>query len=221
MAVTVAARPTLHYVYDPLCGWCYAAAPLVQAAEALPGLALALHGGGMLAGTGRRTVTPQWRDYVIPHDRRIAALSGQPFGAAYFDGLLRDNRVVLDSVPPTTAVLAAQALAGRGPEMLRRLQRGHYAEGLRITDAPVLGRLAQEIGLDAGAFAEAFAQSEGAPTQRHIDDSRQWLERAGGQGFPTFALERPGTAALEPLNIGPWLGRAGDWQAYLGGLLDA
>ncbi len=24
--------PILHYVYDPLCGWCYAAEPLVRAA---------------------------------------------------------------------------------------------------------------------------------------------------------------------------------------------
>ena len=24
----------LHYIYDPLCGWCYGAKPLVQAAQA-------------------------------------------------------------------------------------------------------------------------------------------------------------------------------------------
>ena len=26
---------TLHYIYDPLCGWCYGAKPLVQAAQAV------------------------------------------------------------------------------------------------------------------------------------------------------------------------------------------
>ena len=26
---------TLHYVYDPLCGWCYGAAPLLEAAADL------------------------------------------------------------------------------------------------------------------------------------------------------------------------------------------
>ena len=25
---------TLHYIYDPLCGWCYGAKPLIQAAQA-------------------------------------------------------------------------------------------------------------------------------------------------------------------------------------------
>lgn len=28
---------TLHYIFDPLCGWCYGAAPLVKAAQSLPG----------------------------------------------------------------------------------------------------------------------------------------------------------------------------------------
>lgn len=41
---------TLHYIFDPLCGWCYGAAPLVEAARTVPGLAVAFHGGGMLAG---------------------------------------------------------------------------------------------------------------------------------------------------------------------------
>lgn len=66
------AMPKLHYIFDPLCGWCYAAAPLVEAAEELPGLAIELHAGGMLSGYYRRLITPQWQEYVIPHDRRIA-----------------------------------------------------------------------------------------------------------------------------------------------------
>ena len=35
---------TLHYIYDPFCGWCYAAAPLVKAAREI--LPVRLHGGG-------------------------------------------------------------------------------------------------------------------------------------------------------------------------------
>ena len=25
---------TLHYIYDPMCGWCYGAEPLIEAARA-------------------------------------------------------------------------------------------------------------------------------------------------------------------------------------------
>ena len=205
---------TLHYVFDPLCGWCYAAAPLIVAARRVPGLAIALHGGGMMTGANRRPVTSQWRDYVIPHDRRIAQLTGQPFGEAYFDGLLRDPAAVMDSEPPTTAILAAEALAGRGLDLLQHLQRAHYVEGRRIADAAVLRELATGIGLDSDRFDAEYARQAGAATRQHIAASRALLARAGGSGFPTFALDR-GDGRLERLDAGACLGRPGDWQQQL------
>lgn len=207
-------RATLHYVFDPLCGWCYAAEPLVEAARGVPGLSVEFHGGGMMTGPNRRKITPEWRDYVMPHDHRIAQLSGQPFGAAYFDGLLNDSGALLDSAPPLTAILAAQAEAGRGLDMIRRVQRAHYVEGRRIADAAVLHELATEIGLDPATFAEAFDYLSGEATQRHVADSRRWLARAGGQGFPTFALELPGSRLIA-LDTGRYLGKPDAWATQL------
>ena len=206
---------TLHYIFDPMCGWCYAAAPLVDAARNVPGLEVAFHGGGMMTGANRRAITPQWRDYVLPHDRRIAELTGQPFGEAYFEGLLRDIGAVMDSEPPTTAVLAAEALrAGGGLDMTHRLQRAHYVEGRRIADVQVLAAIAKELGFDPEAFASAFARLSGEATSRHMAESRQLLQRAGGQGFPTFVLaQADGTASR--IEIGPWLGRTEEWKAQL------
>ena len=178
-----ASSPILHYIYDPLCGWCYSAAPLVDAARAVPGLAIAIHGGGMMAGSNRQPVTDALRRYVMPHDERIAGLSGQPFGADYFDGLLRDGGAVFDSEPPTTAILAAENLAGRGLDLLKRIQRAHYVEGRRIADPAVLRDLAAEIGLDADAYAAAQADAAGAATLDHIAQSRRLLSQIGGSGF--------------------------------------
>lgn len=219
MDTTSAAALTLHYLYDPLCGWCYAAAPLVQAARELPGLQLQAHGGGMLTGANRRPVTPQWRDHVLPHDRRIAELTRQPFGEAYVEGLLRDTGAMLDSAPPITAVLAAQELAGRGLDMIERVQRAHYVEGRRIADPAVLQALAEELGLPAPAFAEATQRLTGAATQAHIDESRRWLARAQGSGFPTFAIQDTG-GALEVLGTGHWLGRPAAWRVHLQGRVE-
>ncbi|MBI0550673.1 DsbA family protein, partial [Pectobacterium parmentieri] len=116
----------LHYIYDPLCGWCYGAAPLALAAQEIDGLELILHGGGMMTGSNSRTITPEWHDYVIPHDRRIAQLTGQTFGEDYYEGLLRDTSVVLDSAPPTAAVLAAEAMDDKGMAMLYQIEQAHY-----------------------------------------------------------------------------------------------
>ncbi|WP_257386190.1 DsbA family protein [Tahibacter caeni] len=215
---TTAVSPRLHYIYDPLCGWCYAAAPLIHAAADIAGLAIELHAGGLLVGEHRRAITPQWRDYVLPHDRRIAELTGQPFGAAYTDGLLCDTAYVLDSEPPISAVLAARVLAGgagrAGLALLERLQRAHYVEGLRIADPVVLTELAVELGYAATAFADACRQMAGAIAQAHIAASRRLLQRVGGQGFPTVALSLAGEAP-QRIDIGRFLGRVDDWRAQL------
>ncbi len=213
-----ASSPTLHYIHDPLCGWCYAAAPLVDAARSVPGLAIDLHAGGMLSGANARRIDARWRDYVMPHDRRIAQVSGQPFGDAYFEGLLRDTTAVMDSTPPIAAVLAAEELAGRGLDLLHRLQRAHYVEGRRIADADTLRALATDIGLDGEAFAAAMRRLEGEPAARHIEESRRLLSAVGGHGFPTFALERPGQG-WSVLDIGPYLGRPAAWRDHLASLL--
>ncbi|WP_024302615.1 DsbA family protein [Pseudogulbenkiania sp. MAI-1] len=203
----------LHYLYDPLCGWCYGAAPLIEAARAIPGLRVELHGGGMMAGANRQPASEALRNYVMPHDHRIAALTGQAFGADYFDGLLRDSGAVFDSAPPTTAILAAEALGGRGADLLKRIQIAHYVEGRRIADTEVLGQLAAGIGLDPAAFAAEFARQDGAATQAHITASRHLLSRVGGRGFPTFALQLGET--LTVLDAGRFLGQPAAWRAFL------
>jgi putative protein-disulfide isomerase len=78
----------LHYLYDPLCGWCYAAAPLLDAVtRRLPELPVRLHGGGLFSG---QSITPGLATHIREHDARIARLSGQPFGEPYLQGLLND-----------------------------------------------------------------------------------------------------------------------------------
>lgn len=207
--------PTLHYLYDPLCGWCWGAAPLLQAASELPGVELRLHGGGLFAGAARRPVTPELRAYVGPHDRRIAELSGQSFGSRYIDGLLKDPGAMLDSEPPITAVLAAQDLEPQaGPALLARIQRAHYVEGQHIAEPMVLSALAREQGLDGAAFEAAYQRLAGAPTRAHLRAARELLRRAGGQGFPSLVLEQP-DRPLRPLEIGLFYGRRQAWQLHL------
>lgn len=194
---------TLHYIHDPLCGWCYGAAPLVKAARAV--LPVQAHGGGMMAGPARRPVTADLRAFVLPHDRRIAQRTGQPFGPAYADGLLHDTSAVLDSEPPIAAMLAADRLAGRGLDMLARLQTAHYVEGRRIADGTVIEDLAEEIGLDRPAFAQALREAQAAQVQQHIGQTRALMRRLDVHGFPGFVLE--GEGGWRTVDIGPFLGQ--------------
>lgn len=205
---------TLHYIYDPLCGWCYGAAPLAQAAHAQLGDNLVLHGGGMMTGSNRRHITSQWHDHVMPHDRRIAALTGQPFGRPYFDQLLRDTSVMLDSAPPTAAILAAARMAGKGPDMLHRLQKAHYEEGRKIADLQVLSACAVEIGLDGERFNNEYAFVCADGLTQHFADSRALLAKVAGHGFPTFALENT-DGHWQRIETGDFLGKVDAWRAFL------
>ena len=210
----------LHYVFDPLCGWCYAAAPLVKAAREVPGIQVQWHAGGMLTGPHTRTITEDWREKVMASDQRIAEMTGQPFGEGYFNGLLNDIGAHLDSEPPTTALLAAEALAGQGLEMLSAEQKAHYVDGLRISEPAVLRELASSIGLDSAAYDTAYAEQSGGATQKHIAESRQWLNMLQGKGFPTIGLEfdhpeQAGQRAVQRIEIGEWLGDVEGWKQQL------
>jgi len=212
----VNATATLHYIHDPLCGWCYAAAPLVAAARPL--LPVQAHGGGLMTGPRRKPVTPELRNFVMPHDRRIAQASGQPFGEGYFEGLLRDPQAVFDSAPPISALLAADAQGGRGLDLLARMQRAHYVEGRRIAEPAVLAELAADIGLDRSAFESAYGDAAGAATEAHIAASRALLARVGGQGFPTMVLEQGGAMTLlDPMSF---LGRPERWREQLSAAIE-
>lgn len=203
----------LHYIFDPLCGWCYGAAPLIHAAQDIPNLTLVLHGGGMMSGANRRQIDSQWRGYVMPHDRRIAQLTGQTFGDDYFNKLLNDTSVIMDSTPPIAAILAAEELAGRGAEMLHRIQHAHYVEGRRIADTRVLTELAVELGLSSDTFIHAYNTALITSSQ-HIAESRTLLAKVHGHGFPTFALEDE-QGNITSLPASEYYGNPSGWRELL------
>lgn len=183
----------LHYIHDPLCGWCYAAQPLIGAAlEKLGGrLQLRLHGGALFGEP--RALDSGLAEHILQADERIAQLSGQPFGKPYREGLLAEQGTMLYSLPPIAAVLAAEALdPAQAYPMLAAIQRAHYQRGLRVVEPSVLAELAEEIGLDGARFAQAFAAANGAALYDHVQASRRLLGDVGGQGFPTLALEQKG-----------------------------
>lgn len=194
-------QTTLHYVYDPLCGWCYGAAPLLQAAATIAGLKIELHAGGLWLGSRRQPMGEALRDYVRPHDQRIEALTGQHFGERYFNELLLREGCLLDSDPPIRAVLAVTALGGDGLVMLHRIQQSHYRDGIWIGEPAFLATLAAEQGISAEEFQQVYLQ---APLLQHLADSQGWMKRLGGQGYPTLGIERGGK--LERIEVNQYLG---------------
>jgi putative protein-disulfide isomerase len=175
----------LHYIYDPLCGWCYGAEPLAWAASTVDDLDIQLHAGALWP---QPTQLPEnTRRYIQQADARIAQMSGQKFGSPYLDGLLLDPTMVLDSRPTIAAVLAAQSLdSDQGLPMLKGIQHAHYEQGRRVVEEDTLCDIAAECGLDRDAFRAALRD---VAVDAHIEEARQLMAQVGAQGFPTFLLQ--------------------------------
>jgi putative protein-disulfide isomerase len=200
---------TLHYIYDPLCGWCYGAEPLVWAAANVDGLALRMHAGGLWPQPTR--LPDHMRRYIQQADARVGQMSGQPYGEPYLNGLLLDPELVLESRPVIAAVLAAQALdPSKALPMLRAIQHAHYERGEHVVREQTLERVAHEIGLDVAAFREALKD---VPVDEHIAQSQELMNNVGAQGFPTFVLQigddwlavPHGRFASAPAKFAEWL----------------
>lgn len=203
---------TLHYIIDPLCSWSYAALPLMQASQGLAGIDMKLHLGGMLTGHRVRQITPEWHDYVLPHDQRIAKLSGQPFGEVYFNKLLRDTSVTLDSTPPSIAILAAQSLGMDAIAILDQVQRLYYEKGQALTFAH-LQQLATDLALPETQYEQACDNLTGEGLQHHFTATRALMERLQSAAYPTAALVIAG--GLQQLPINQFYGQPKAWLSWL------
>ncbi|MDA1378979.1 hypothetical protein PCI56_02820 [Plesiomonas shigelloides subsp. oncorhynchi] len=63
-------RAVVHYIYDPLCGWCYGAAPLIDVLHQMPEIQICLHAGGLWTADNRPVMG---RRYVIMCARMMSA----------------------------------------------------------------------------------------------------------------------------------------------------
>ena len=143
---------TVTYLLDPLCGWCYAAAPALKYLQGVEGIEVALAPTGLFAGAGARPMDAQFAAYAWANDQRIQQLTGQLFTQAYRDHILGAANRRFDSGPATLALTAvAQTAPDRELEALHALQHARYVEGRDTADAAVIADVLISLGLQAAA----------------------------------------------------------------------
>lgn len=178
------AERNLWYFADPMCSWCWGFAPVMSAiidnyADNLP---LMLVMGGLRPGNTQPT-TPPFRAEIVHHWQEVHRRSGQPFK---FEGALPDG-FVYDTEPACRAVVTMLDLNGAVAfSYFKSIQAAFYAEGRDVTQAQILGQLAEQQGVEADRFSERFESAAMKQmTQAHF---RQTAE-TGVRGFPTAVLQ--------------------------------
>ena len=205
---------TLHFIMDPQCGWCYAAAPLIDALAELPTINVKTYGGGLFSGAHKRPLSADFRQQIITMDKRITALTGQVFSQTYYSNLFDDRQRVLDSDTPITALIAAESLGVDPIAMLHKMQIAQFVDGRSQADVSILASIAEELGVNSEAFLDAFNDFSDDKTTQHIDQARQMLELVGGNGFPTLAFEHS-DGAYTKLDHSRYYGQPELWLDYV------
>lgn len=182
-------RPTVTYLFDPLCGWCYGASPTIQKLGQHDGLTLELAPTGLFAGGGR-IMDAAFADYAWSNDLRIAKLTGQRFTEAYRQNVLGRHGSRFDS---STATLALTAVSLSEPqrelETLKALQEARYVQGLDTCDVAVVEKLLRNQGLAAAADRLAASDAELLTANAaRIQKARGLMQNFGAQGVPALVV---------------------------------
>jgi putative protein-disulfide isomerase len=189
---------TVTYLFDPLCGWCYGASPVIQKLAKQSDLTLALTPTGLFAGFNSRELNAEFAQFAWTNDLRIAQMTGQRFTQQYRTQVLGKTNSRLDSAAATLALTAVSITEPtRALEVLTRLQEARYIEGLDITAAPVVAQLLKDEGLSQAAidFTKGSAELHFANTSR-LEHAQRLLQSLGANGVPAIVVTQDGQRRL-------------------------
>ena len=177
--------------YDALCGWTYAANPLMEAlanyAEKRQ-VGFSLVPVGLWVGPTTMDYTPDRVEFFWNSDQRITQLSGMEISEAYRNNILAGDDTRVDS---WASVLGAALLIQRDEskhlDYLLALQRGKYVTGLDTAKIDVVCAILNDLGVDVSTadFDNAGVQQQAHELMRR---GQGLMRGVGGQGAPTFIL---------------------------------
>jgi putative protein-disulfide isomerase len=177
------------YLFDPLCGWCYGAAPMLDRLSAA-GMRVELLPTGLFSGAGARPMDEGFAAHAWSNDQRIERLTGQPFTQAYQQNVLKARGTLLDSRAATLGISAAGLEdPARRLTALKTIQRARYVDGRDIvTVAGVAEALADAGMADVAAMLEAPGENLLAADRELVGRGRALFRRLHANGVPSLAV---------------------------------
>lgn len=174
--------PSLIYVHDPMCSWCWGFRPAFEAlSAALPAtLERRLVLGGLAPDTDQPMPASLQRQLQDTWQRIQRRLPGTRFNFAFWDHCSPRR----STWPACRAVIAARSLnADLERPMILAIQQAYYLQARNPSDDTTLIELAVRLGLPAVPFSALLA----APaTQRELDEEIAWARRIGADSFPAL-----------------------------------
>ncbi|MBN9222583.1 MAG: DsbA family protein [Mesorhizobium sp.] len=177
------------YLFDPLCGWCYGASPMLDRLAAA-GMRVELLPTGLFSGAGARPMDEGFAAHAWANDQRIERLTGQAFTQAYRQNVLNVHGTLLDSRAATLGITAAGLEdPARRLTALKAIQRARYVDGRDIvTFAGVADALADAGLADVAAMLRAPDEHLLAADRELVGRGRSLFQRLHANGVPSLAV---------------------------------
>jgi len=178
----------LTYLFDPLCGWCYGASPVLRTLASRVGYSVVLAPSGLFCGERAGPMNEEFASYAWTNDQRIARLTRQRFTEQYRRDVLGDRAGWLDSGPATLALTAVALTApDRELDALEAIQEARYVAGRDVTDSAVLAELLRSLDLALAAeLIRAPNENLLSANRARVESSRALMRQFGVNGVPAL-----------------------------------
>ncbi len=181
-------KPTVYYIYDVLCGWCYGFSPVMEEffTNHKDEFNFQVLSGGLVTGS-RIGPVGVVAGYIKEAYKVVENRTGVKFGEPFLEEVLEPGEEIFSSVPAAMAMaLFRNQLPAQQIPFAIRLQKAIYSEGLPPTDWTTYGHCAAEFGLDADEFAEKMQHPK---IEKLVHEEFNIVTERGITGFPAVLLQ--------------------------------
>ncbi|WP_062543224.1 DsbA family protein [Rufibacter tibetensis] len=181
-------KPTLFYISDALCGWCYAMGPQIEKLHDAYAdkFHLEVLSGGMILGE-RVGPIGNMASYIKQAMPRLNEITGVKMGEPYFKDVLDKGTYLSNSEPPAIVLSILKELhPSQQVKYAKGIQDLQFKEGKDFNQLETYLPLVQEAGLTEEQFRERFADEKyRLMAQQEFAQVQAW----GIQGFPSMVAQ--------------------------------
>jgi putative protein-disulfide isomerase len=174
----------LYYVFDPLCGWCFAFGVEMEKVAVRYGgqMDIRVLSGGMVTGD-RVGPIGESAAYIKEAYKTVEDQTGIEFGQPFLDHLFNDGSHIFSSLEPSIALVVVKELApDHALEFANDLHRAVYVDGRPPAEFESYADYAEKYGIDRTKFLEMCKDPE---MKRKAEVEFTLASNLGATGFPT------------------------------------
>ncbi|MDB5258365.1 MAG: dsbC [Chitinophagaceae bacterium] len=177
-------KPKIYYVYDPLCGWCFAYAPIMEklTIEFKNQVEFVVVPGGMIVGDNVRPIR-EIAPYLLQAIPQLEEASGVKIGQPYID-MLKEGSYIASSYKPSLALVVFKSFqTGREVEYAHKVQQSYFIDAKDIMGDSLYLDLALQFGVSPEEFMKRMSDTAyQTKTQEHFD----FASYLNTKGFPSL-----------------------------------